>query len=96
MNKVFRVLTNKFLLTTVAFLAWIIYFDQNDWISQQQRLKELNAVKANITYLNAEIAQMNTEHTQLLTNPSALEKYARENFRMKRDGEDVYVIDKGK
>lgn len=93
MKKLIRIITNKYLITSVAFVAWTVYFDQDDWVTLQQRQKELNGVKDNIAYLNTEIARMSTERTQLLTNPEKLEQYARENFRMKHEGEDVYVID---
>jgi cell division protein FtsB len=94
MKKVVKILTNKYLLTGLAFLAWVIYFDQNDWLTLQQRQKELNGVKDNITYLNTEIARMNAERHDLLTDHYKLETYARENYRMKHDNEDVYVIEK--
>lgn len=58
-----------------------------------QRQKELQAVKDNIAYLNTEITKMANERKELMTNPAILEKYARENYRMKHEGEDVYVID---
>ena len=93
MKKVFRVLTNKYLLTSVAFLAWTIYFDQNDYMTLQQRQKELDGLKDNIAYLNTEIDRMNSEKNDLQTNPRRIEQYAREHYRMKHDGEDVYVID---
>lgn len=93
MKKVFKILTNKYLVTAVAFVVWTVYFDQNDWITMQQRQKELNGIKDNITYLNTEITRMNAEKNDLLTNPKKLEQYARENYRMKHDGEDVYVVD---
>jgi len=94
MKKVVKVLTNKFLITTVAFVAWVVYFDQNDWMTLQQRQKELNGVKDNISYLNGEIARMSAERHDLLTDHYKLETYAREHFRMKHDNEDVYVIEK--
>ena len=74
---------------------WTVYFDQNDWVSLQQRQKELNGVKDNITYLNTEIARMNNERNALLTDPVKLEQYARDNYKMKHIGEDVYVIGDG-
>ncbi len=94
MTKAIKVLTNKYLLAGAAFLAWTIFFDQNDWITLQQHQKELNRISDNIAYLNAEIGKMNTERNDLMTNPRKLEQYARENYRMKHEGEDVYVIDK--
>lgn len=94
MKKVFAALTNKYLITVVAFLVWMVYFDQNDWFSQQERKQQLKATKDNITYLNAEIARMEKEHADMVTDPQKLEQFARENFRMKRDNEDLYVIEK--
>ncbi len=95
MKRLIKIATNKYLITVVAFAVWTIFFDQNDWMTMHQRQKELNGVKDNIAYLNGEIARMNTERNDLLTNPSKLEKYARESYRMKHDGEDVYVIEEG-
>ena len=94
MKKVLNVITNKYLIATLVFVVWTVFFDQNDWVSLQQKQKELNRVKDNITYLHTEIARMSAERNALLTDPKKLEKYARENYRMKHTGEDVYVIDK--
>jgi len=94
MKKALRVLTNKYFLTAIAFLAWMIYFDQNDWYSQQQRNKELATTRANISFLNTEITKMEKERTEIVTDPQKLEKFARENYRMKRDNEDLYIIQK--
>ena len=96
MKKVLKVLTNKYLLTSVAFLAWTIYFDQNDYMTLQQRKKELDVLSDNIAYLNSEINRMNAEKIDLVNNPKKIEQYARENYRMKHDGEDVYVIEGSK
>ena len=92
MKKVIKIIANKYFLTAIAFLAWVTYFDQNDYISLQQRKKELNGVKGDIAYLNSEIARMSAEKYDLVSNPEKLEKYARENYKMKHDSEDVYVI----
>ena len=93
MKKAFRIFTNKFLLTGLAFLVWMIYFDQNDWLLQQQRKKELQAIKDDIVYLKADINKMENEQAELAKNPKRLEQYARENFRMKKDNEDLYLIE---
>ncbi len=93
MNKVFRLLTNKFLITGVVFAVWMLYFDQNDWFSMQRRKKELQDTRDNIAYLNKEIAQMEKDKEGMLSDPKVLEKYAREQFHMKRDTEDLYIIE---
>ncbi len=95
MKRALKIIANKYLITAVIFGVWMIYFDQNDWSSMRQRQKELHAVKDNIAYLNGEISKMADERRQLLTNPAVLEKYAREHYKMKHTGEDVYVIENG-
>ena len=94
MKKVLKVVSNKYFVVTFLFVLWTVFFDQNDWMTLRQKQKELNGVKDNIKYLNTEITRMNTERNDLLTNNNKLEQYARENYRMKHQGEDVYVIEK--
>lgn len=101
MKKVAGILTNKYFMVGVVFLLWVMFFDQNDWMTLRQRQKELDNVKDNIAYLNSEIKGMESEKNALiadyngnLNNPEQLEKYARERYRMKYEGEDVYVIEK--
>ena len=92
MKKVFSFITNKFVLTLAAFVAWMVYFDQNDWMAQQSRKKELQALNDNIAYLNTEIAQMEKELDGMNKDPKVLEKFAREAYRMKKDDEDIYIF----
>jgi len=93
MKRPLKLLTNKFVLTGLAFLIWMVFFDQNNWSSQQERKKDLREVERNIAYLNSEIGRMENEYRELTTNPRRLEQYARERYKMKRDNEDVYVIE---
>ncbi len=93
LKKLIKVAANKYFLTALAFVIWSMYFDQNDWLTMRQRQKELAVVKGNISYLNTQIADMAHERDALLTDKRKLEQYARENYRMKHENEDVYVID---
>lgn len=92
--KLLRILSNKFLVTTAIFVVWMLFFDQNDFFSQKERMQELQDTKDNIEYLNAEITGMEKDYNALVSDPRKLEKYAREHYRMKRDNEDLYVIEK--
>ncbi len=94
MKKLMKKLLNKYVITGLAFTVWALFFDQNDLMSMRQKERELDNIKDNIAYLNSEINKMTQERADLLNNPAKLEQYARENYKMKHDGEDVYVIDK--
>ena len=93
MKKLLGVLSNKFLLTGTAFAVWMIFFDQNNWSSQEERNNELRTTERNIAYLNDQIAKMEDDYHQLTTNPERLEQYAREKYKMKKDNEDIYVFE---
>ena len=92
--KLLRIIFNKYLLTAAAFVVLMLFFDQNDWISQEARKADLQAVNNNISYLQHEIDGMDAEYAAIRSNPDALERYAREHYRMKRDTEDLYIVEK--
>ncbi len=93
-KKALKILTNKFLLTGVVFTVWMVYFDQNDYFTMQQKKKEFRSVKANVDFLNLETIRMQNELAGLMAHSQKLEQLARENYHMKRDNEDVYVIER--
>ncbi len=93
MKQAIRIATNKYLLTLIIFGVWVAYFDKNDWFTQREREQELEEVKNNISYLRAEIADMKEQRDGIKTDPTVLEKYAREHYHMKRANEDVFVFE---
>ena len=72
----------------------MLFFDTNDYSSQRAREQDLENTKQDIAFLNQEIEEMETDYNELLKDPKVLERYARENFRMKRDSEDLYVVER--
>lgn len=92
--KILQFIFNKYVLTIAGFLALIIFFDQNDLVSQRERQRELQDVRKDITFLKEDITRMNKDYVALTTNPQELERYAREHYRMKRDSEDLYIVEK--
>ena len=85
-------LTNKYLLASLAFIAWIVFFDRNDLITLLQRQQELNDLQTTKVDFANKIKLERKELNQLQTNPATLEKYAREKYYMKRDNEDLFII----
>lgn len=99
MKKLVKIVANKYFIVSAIFVLWVAFFDQNDWMTLRDRKKELNTVKSNIAYLQGEIKTMSAEKKALvadvngnLNDPEKLEQYAREQYRMKHENEDVYVI----
>jgi cell division protein FtsB len=88
-----KFVTNGYFIITAIFLASVLFFANNDLITQYKDQKELNALKAKIQYLESEIARMKAEEKKLTTDTNAIIKYAREKYLMKKPNEEVFVID---
>lgn len=92
-RKIFSILSNKYLIAIVLFGVIILFTDHNNLFEQHDRKQELQALQAKKEYYQQEIAKTKKELADLSNNPAALEKYAREKFYMKRDNEDVFVVE---
>lgn len=86
---------NKYFLTALGFAVWMIFFDEQDIYSTHVKQKsELNKLKGSRDYYLQQIQSTKEELDQLKSDPAVLEKYAREKYRMKRDNEDIFVMEK--
>src|SRR6187551_1726469 len=85
-------LKNKYLLTGTAFLVWIFFFDPKDIPSSINRIETYGKLQKSEQHLTKQIAETNKDLDLLKTNPQTIEKYARENYMMKKDNEDLFII----
>ena len=91
-NKIPSCLKNRYALTGLIFAVWMLFFDQNDFISQIKLQRELNQFEEDKSYYIEEIKKTETDLDELLTNEEKLEKFAREKYLMKKNNEEVFVI----
>ncbi|MGB3591574.1 MAG: septum formation initiator family protein [Nonlabens sp.] len=93
-NLWFRILTNKYLLITVFFLVWILFLDGNAWLTSHRALDEQIAEQEeNVRFYKDGILRDSLKISQL-ESVEGLERYARERYHMKREGEKVYIIER--
>ena len=85
-------LKNKYFLSIAAFVVWILFFDPRDVFTQMEHRRELKELQISRAWYQKEIAKESVEAEQLKTNPALIEKYARENYLMKRENEDIFII----
>lgn len=88
-------LTNKYLLTGTFFVIWMFFFDPQDISSDLSRQAKLKELKKSEQRLNQVIAGTRKELEQLKTNAQTIERYAREKYMMKKDNEDLYIVQGG-
>lgn len=92
MRKFKRFIRNRYYLTLLLFFGYILVFDANDLVSQISAYAELYKLRQQKVYYQKDLEQTRQQIHELTSNKESLEKFAREQYRMKRDNEDVYVI----
>ena len=85
-------LKNKYLLTGVFFAVWMVFFDQKDILSLFELKNKQNGLETSQAHLKQIITDAGKEQYLLKTSVQGIEKYARENFMMKKDNEDLFIV----
>jgi len=85
-------LKNKYLLVGAFFVIWMIFFDPKDILSDFERRAKLNELEKSEQHLKNQISETRTELDQLKNNAQSIEKYAREKYMMKKDNEDLFIV----
>jgi len=87
-------LKNKYTLTLIVFLGWIVLFDQNNLFERVENLNKFHQFEKDKAYYLDKIKQDSTKLKELKTDKKNLEKFAREQYHMKKPNEDVFLIEK--
>lgn len=91
-NKWFRIATNKYLLVLLAFVFWMLFLDSNSWLIHRELDLEIDDLEKNKAYYLNEIS---TDRIIMdkLDDSLELEKFARQEYFMKRDNEEIFIIE---
>jgi cell division protein DivIC len=85
-------LKNKYLIASTAFLVWMLFFAENDIPDTIRRVQNLKQLKQTEQYQTKQIANTQKDLNLLKNNPQTIEKYAREQYLMKKDNEELFVV----
>ena len=91
-NKLFKLIKSTYGIIIILFIFWMIFFDSNSLIIHNELNNDINELDVQKSYYEKEIAKDNIE-LQLIQTDSGLEKYAREKLFMKKDNEEVFLIE---
>lgn len=83
---------NKYLIVLVGFIIWIMFFDGNNLMQHRKNLAELEQLESQVEFYKQKIEADKRKLYELQTNDENLEKFAREQFLMKKADEDIFVI----
>ncbi len=91
-QKILSILRNKYVLVFLALFVWLLFFDNHSLILQWRIQQQLNELRQQKEFYQEEIRQDSMAIERLENDPDALERYAREKYMMKQEGEDVFII----
>ena len=91
-KKWFKILTNTYVLVVSIFVIWMAFFDTNSFLIHRELQQEINKLEQQREFLQQEIAR-DQELLEQLRDPGELEKYAREKYYMKKDKEEIFLIE---
>jgi cell division protein FtsB len=92
MNKFKKTVRNKYFISVAFFIVWMGFFDPKDWSNLSIKRDKLKELQKSETALNNQIAETRVELSQLKTSAETIEKYAREKYLMKKENEDIFLI----
>ncbi|AEW86328.1 septum formation initiator [Flavobacterium columnare] len=88
----FKIISNKYFLVSAFFLIWMLFLDNYSYLDHQVLNKEIEELEDNKKYYKEEISK-DLEQIKKLKSSNEIEKYAREKYYMKRENEDIYIIE---
>ena len=91
-SKFFKIVSNLYILISVVFFIWIFFIDSNSILVNIKLNKEISELKERKDILENQI-QMDKKIISNLQNPDRLEKYAREKLYMKKENEEIFIIE---
>jgi cell division protein FtsB len=70
----------------------MLLFDQNNWIDRIQNMRSVNQLQKDKAYFIECIDEDSRRLEELRTDKENLEKFAREQYLMKKKNEDIILI----
>jgi len=90
--KYFKGYKNIFGIVLVVFAIWMLFFDANSYLIHRELNKEMDDLEAEKEYYKNEI-EKDKKAIQELSTEEGIEKLAREKYYMKKDSEEIYIIE---
>ncbi|RST26852.1 FtsB family cell division protein [Chryseobacterium lacus] len=83
---------NKYGITIVAFLVWMTLFDQTSFLVINGMNQEISKYEEQLDYYKTEYQKNDSYYKKLMNNKDEKEKFARENYFMKKHDEEIFIL----
>jgi cell division protein FtsB len=93
LNKWFRLIIKyKFWVSLGLFLFWSLIIDSNNYFTRKEMKVEIHELESQKDYYVKKISEDSVRLYYLKSDNEVLEKFAREQYLMKKANEDLFII----
>lgn len=83
---------NFYFVALAVFFLWMLLLDSNNLVARYKLSSKLNALEDEKDYYEEKIQEVKKDRSLLFGDKESIEKFARENYLMKKKSEDIYII----
>lgn len=87
-----KYILNKYFITIFLFLVWMIFFDSTSFLVINELNQEINRYEEQLEYYKTEYKKNDDFYKKLINNKGEKEKFARENYFMKKPNEEIFIL----
>lgn len=87
-----KYVVNKYFVTIFLFLLWMVFFDSTSFLVINELNGEVNKYETQLAYYKSEYQKNDEFYKKLMNNKDEKEKYARENYFMKKPNEEIFIL----
>lgn len=92
MKQVRWLIKRPWLIAILAFALWMLFADANSYLAHHELDKEIDKLERTRERLGNNLVE-DSIISQQLSDSLGMERYAREKYYMKRQNEDVFIIE---
>lgn len=91
-NKLVKFITNRYIIILIGFSIWMLFFDENSYLVHKEFNSEVDKLETAIKFYQKKIKE-DKKTIKNLQDSLQLERFAREKYLMKKENEDIYLIE---
>ena len=91
-TKWYRWLGNKYVIFILLFLIWMFFFDANNYFFHKELSDDIKALQESKEFYKKEIKK-DRIFINKMKDSSEMERYAREKYYLKKENEDIFIIE---
>lgn len=91
-KKLLSVFSNKYLIAFMVFCVWTLFIDDNSILFLRKNVNRVKEYRVEKAYFQEKIRKDSIHLQEMKANAKNLEKFAREEFLMKKKNEDIFLI----